>query len=56
LKLFYCYSPNLKNALIERGHKCLFRGKHEKTNKTFWTFEGTKALNNFLDIWSSKKK
>jgi hypothetical protein len=56
LKIFYCYSPNLKSALVNKGINYLHKGINDRTNKTFWVFEGTQALNNFLDIWSSKKK
>lgn len=47
-RLFYCYSPMLKKQLTTNGFKYLHKGTHDKTNKTFWVFYGTKELNNFL--------
>lgn len=51
LKLFYCYSPNLKKYLCNNGLKFLHIGVHQKTKRKFWVFEGNEALNFYLSEW-----
>lgn len=49
-RLFYCYSIKLKKELNNFGIKYLHSGVHNKTKKTFWVFEGTKELNDYLEL------
>lgn len=49
--LYYCYSINLLNFLLNKGFKNISKGKHHKTKKLFWVFDKTpefcKALGEF---------
>lgn len=55
-KIFYCYSHPLKEFLIRNGEKHFAKGIHDKTNKKFWMFNGTKQLNQLLTVWRNRKK
>lgn len=50
-KYFYCYSWPLKEFLIKNGQTSIVAGKHPKTDKKYWVFEGTEQLNNLLTEW-----
>ena len=47
-KLFYCYSPILKKALLHNKFQYLHTGINNKTNKKFWVFENTNALDDYF--------
>lgn len=47
-KLFYCYSPILKKALLHNGFRYLHKGINNKTNKHFWVFENSSELDNYF--------
>ena len=47
-KLFYCYSPILKKALLHNKFKYLHTGINNKTNKKFWVFENTNELDDYF--------
>ncbi len=50
-KYFYCYSWPLKEFLIKNGQTSIVAGKHPKTDKKYWVFEGTEQLNSLLTEW-----
>ena len=54
-KYFYCYSYNLKQFLVENGHRYIANSINSNTNKKFWVFEGTAELNSLLDVWRVRK-
>lgn len=54
-KYFFCYSENVMKFLKSNGIKYITEAKHVKTDKIFWLYEGTKELNELLDIWNNKK-
>lgn len=53
---FYCYSWPLKEFLINSGQESIVSGRHPKTNKKYWVFEGNEKLNNLLTEWKLRKK
>jgi hypothetical protein len=55
-RYFYCYSYPLKEFLICNGQISIVAGKHPRTDKKYWVFEGTKKLNNLLTEWNLRKK
>jgi hypothetical protein len=55
IKLFYCYSIPLKNYLLSKQVRYLHNGKHNKTEKIFYVFEGTENLNMYLEQWKLNK-
>lgn len=56
MRMFYCYSPNLKKFLLENGCKYLHIGINQRTNKNFWLFEGDEKLNELLKKWRENKQ
>jgi hypothetical protein len=54
-KYFYCYSYPLKEFLLSNEQKSIVVGRHPKTNKKYWVFEGTEQLNNLLTEWKLRK-
>lgn len=54
--LFYCYSPNLKKFLSEKGMKFLHRGLNENTQKYFYVYERNEQLNILLTEWSQNNE
>lgn len=55
MKIFYCYSTNLKKFLVENGHNYLRVAIHPKTDKAYWEFEGTVELNGLLEVWKVRR-
>ena len=52
---FYCYSPRLKNRLLEEGERFICVGLNEDTRKKFWLFENTSKLSEVMDAWRREK-
>lgn len=48
MKLFYCYSPKLKNELNNLGYKWCNVGKHKTTKKIFWVYNIDLKLKQYL--------
>lgn len=53
-RFFYCYSPPLKDRLLDKGERFICVGLHEKTRKKFWLFERTDNLNEVLTEWGRR--
>jgi hypothetical protein len=49
VKVFYCYSPNLKNELIDTGERFIVKAVHPKTQRYYWVFIKTDTLIKYLD-------
>lgn len=50
MKLFFCYSKRLKNALVSNGFECMGTGFNIHTHSRFWVFLGTKELNDYKEF------
>ena len=48
-EIFYCYSPNFKKELLDKGERYIAKGLHPKTNRFYWMFYRTKTLQEYLD-------
>lgn len=51
--IFYCYSPTLKNELLDIGERYVAKGVNPNTNKYYWMFLYTNRMKEYLD---SRKK
>lgn len=49
-KLFYCYSPILKRALLHNGFRYLHVGINNNTNRYFWVFNNTTELDEYFHL------
>ena len=49
--IYTCYSPHLKQYLINNDCKYILCGLNPSTKKTFWVFERNQKLNNLLENW-----
>lgn len=47
MRLFYCYSKRLKQALIANGFTPIKYGVNPNSNAPYWVFEGTDELNEY---------
>ena len=54
-KYFYCYSYPLKKYLNKNNLNYITKAIHEKTNKKYWIFESSDALNSLLEEWRKNK-
>lgn len=41
---FFCYSPRLKQRLLDVGERFICVGINEKTGRKFWLFPQTNAI------------
>ena len=55
MRLFYCYSKNLRDYFKENGIRYLNTNVNQSTNKRYWLYEGTKELNDLLAIWRNNR-
>lgn len=51
-KVYYCYSHNLKNFLLQHGEQYIASGYHPTTQKKFWMFLRNENLDTLLGSWS----
>ncbi len=54
-KLFYCYSPKLKDRFIEMGVECLGTGINPNTYRKYWLFLKTDNTKAILQEWNISK-
>ncbi len=47
-EIFYCYSPKVKNELLNIGERYIAKNLHPKTNKFYWLFLRTDNLKKYL--------
>jgi len=52
---FYCYSPRLKDRLLDEGERFICVGLNENTRKKFWLFENTPKLAEVMGVWRREK-
>ena len=52
MKLYYCYSENLKEWLDKNGLPFKFQGTHNITGNKFWAYPLSKYLNELLQQYS----
>jgi hypothetical protein len=55
MRIFYCYSRNLKNYFKRHDVRYLNSNINTSTNKRYWMYEGTEELNNLLKQWRVRK-
>lgn len=53
---FSCYSPNLKEYLVNNGFKIENEFVHIRENKTCWVFKRVPELSVYLEQWSKNRK
>ena len=53
MKLYCCYSLNLRNFLYSKGLRYELAARN--TNKLFWIYFKTKELDNYLNEWTITK-
>ena len=54
MKLFICYSKNLKDYIMSQKIRYEVIGINPSTGKTFWAFINDKELRQCLDHWKLK--
>ena len=55
MKLYYCYSINLRNYLTQNGKAYILCALNPNSYKRFWVYEKDEKLNTLLNEWSSVK-
>lgn len=55
MKLYCCYSLNLRNFLYSKGLRYELAARNPNTNKLFWIYFKTKELDNYLTEWAITK-
>ena len=55
MKLYCCYSLNLRNFLYSKGLRYELAARNPNTNKLFWIYFKTKELDNYLNEWAITK-
>ena len=53
--LYSCYSPNLKEYLVENGVEYIYSCRNNKTDRIKWIFIESDRLSALLTIWSNNK-
>ena len=48
LTYFYCYSPRLKQRLIDAGERFICVGLNESTGRKFWLFPQNERLSEVI--------
>jgi hypothetical protein len=54
VKLYYCYSLNLRNYLRDNGVKYKLCALNPNSQKRFWIYIKDKNLDILLDKWSNR--
>lgn len=52
---YYCYSPFVKQFLVEKGIKYITASFNNVTNSVFWLFERSDELDNALTTYHKIK-
>lgn len=55
VKIYRCYSNNLKEFLMLKGLEYVDIAKDHKTDKTFWMFLKCEDLDRALTEWSNSR-
>lgn len=55
VKLYTCYSLNLRNYLYNNGLKYKLAARNPNSNRLFWVYIKNKQLNDLLIQWANKK-
>lgn len=55
MRIFYCYSKNLRDYFTKNDIKYINTNTNQSTNKRYWMYEGTEQLNNLLKVWRTSK-
>lgn len=56
MRMFYCYSDRLKNALYKNGFRVVSVGINPKTKSFYWKFIGSEILNYYKDNLYQKER
>ncbi len=54
-EFFYCYSPKLKQRLLDAGERFICVGLNEKADRRFWLFKQNSNLSAVLTDWHRNK-
>jgi len=53
--LFYCYSCKMKDFIKSQGLSYLTKAKHPKTDRVFFIFKKSLALDKAIELWNGIK-
>lgn len=53
--LFYCYSCKMKDFIKSQGIRFITKAIHPRTNRVFFVFEKSEALNLAIQKWNEVK-
>ena len=53
IKLYTCYSINLRNFLYKNGVKYKLAARNPNSNKLFWVYIKNEQLNELLNEWAN---
>lgn len=56
IKLYCCYSLNLRNYLHENGEKYQLAALNPNSKSLFWVYIKNEKLDNLLSQWSANKQ
>ena len=56
VKLYCCYSLNLRNYLQDNGMRYEIAAKNPNNDNLFWVFIKNEKLDKLLAAWSANKK
>lgn len=52
---FFCYDMKLTNSLIRNGHNFITYAIHPMSHKTFYMFQRSEGLSEFIDSYKKEK-
>lgn len=52
---FLCYSPNLKEYLVDNGFEVFKQFTHIRENKICWVFKRVPEMSIYLEQWSKNR-
>ena len=55
VKLYTCYSLNLRNYLYKHGLKYKLAARNPNSNKLFWVYVKDEKLNELLIKWATQE-
>lgn len=55
VRVYRCYSNNLKEFLMSKGFEYIDIAKDHRTDKTFWMFLKCEGLDKALTEWTNSK-
>lgn len=52
---FYCYNPKVRKFLGLAGLRWEWKGVHDNTKRTYWTFERSEELDRLITRYQNEK-